>query len=77
MFTGPHTELRELDHRINDGIDVTLLWDPHTDRTFVAVEDHRRGESFEFGIRAVDALDAFHHPYAYREHEYDDHALVS
>lgn len=55
---------RELDRRSNDGIDVTLLWSPHTNRIWVAVED-AHAESFELDVHPADALDAFHHPYAY------------
>ena len=54
---------RELDHRNADGIDVTLLWDPGTDRVVVAVVDDN--ESFRIGVDAGEALDAFRHPYAY------------
>ena len=37
-----------------------------TNHVFVAVEDQRSGESFELTVSGADALDAFHHPYAYR-----------
>lgn len=49
----------------NDGIDVKLLWNPRTDAIVIAVEDERAGDSFELAVDAVDALDAFRHPYAY------------
>ena len=65
MFTTPHTAIRELDHRTNDGIDVRLLWSSRTDHVFLAVEDQRSGESFELIVPGADVLDAFHHPYAY------------
>ena len=65
MFTTPQSVVRELDHRRNDGIDVSLLWNSRTNHVFVAVEDQRRGESVEFNVPGADALDAFHHPYAY------------
>jgi hypothetical protein len=57
----------ELDHRVNDGIEVQLLWNPEDDRVFVAVEDARTGDAFtlELADRGR-ALDAFHHPYAYQ-----------
>ncbi len=58
--------IRELDHRTNDAVDVKLLWDSRTNRVFVAVEDRRSGESFEFTVSGADALEAFHHPYAHR-----------
>jgi hypothetical protein len=60
-----HTEVRELDRRTSDGIDVQLLWNPRTDRVSIAVEDGRSGEQFEVAVAASEALTAFHHPYAY------------
>src|SRR5687768_1666673 len=56
----------ELDHRVNDGIDVRLLWSPDDGRVLVTVSDARTGE--EFTIEVADpkrARDVFHHPYAY------------
>jgi hypothetical protein len=57
--------MRELAHRSNDGIDVTLFWHSDTDELTVCVCDQRRGAYFEFAPEANDALDAFYHPYAY------------
>ena len=68
--------VRELDRRTNDGIDVALLWNPRTNQLFVAVEDERLGRSFELEVEAADALDAFRHPYAYANRDYD-YALAS
>jgi hypothetical protein len=65
MGTTAEIGIRELDRRSNDGIDVALLWDAHTNRVFVAVEDGRQGESLELEVDAANALDAFRHPYAY------------
>ncbi|MGB0096477.1 MAG: hypothetical protein WBP81_28560 [Solirubrobacteraceae bacterium] len=67
MFTSttPQLPIRELDHRTNDGIDVTLFWNSRTNHVFVAVEDQRIGMAFELIVSGSDALDAFHHPYAY------------
>ena len=59
------SEIRELDRRRSDGIDVTLLWNSRTNRVLVAVVDERDGEAFQLEVRASDAYDAFHHPYAY------------
>jgi hypothetical protein len=59
------TSPRELDARITDGIHVTLLWYPATNRVAVHVFDQGSGESFELDVPADSALDAFHHPYAY------------
>jgi hypothetical protein len=59
-------DVRELDHRTADGIEVALLW--HTGRDFlsVVVSDAKRGGAFELVLdERDDALDVFHHPYAY------------
>ncbi len=65
MNIGEQTAIRELDHRANDGFDVRLLWDPETDRVFVTVDDQRHRDSFALVVDATDALEAFHHPFAY------------
>jgi len=55
---------RELDHRNSNGIDVTLSWCPDRDLLYVTVLDEA-GDSFELVVEAHEALDAFHHPFAY------------
>ena len=55
---------RELDHREDGGISVTLLWYEETNRVAVHVVDG--GSSEELEVASPDALDAFRHPYAYR-----------
>ena len=58
--------MTELDRRINDGIDVRLLWSPADDRVVVAVDDAKTGESFTVEVRERDkALEVFRHPFAY------------
>jgi hypothetical protein len=71
MSTTTETVARELDRRFNDGFDVRLLWNPRTDCVFVAIEDQRDGNSFEFRVDAANALEAFHHPFAYASNHYD------
>jgi hypothetical protein len=56
---------RELAHRTNDGIEVTLLWSEATDQVTIAVLDTRSGDALEFDVDGGAALDAFNHPYAY------------
>lgn len=56
---------KELACRKSEGIEVRLLWRKADDRVFVAVEDSRSGEAFELAVESSNALDAFHHPYAY------------
>jgi hypothetical protein len=65
MTTATDTEIRELDHRRNDGIDVRLLWSAGTDRVWIDVRDGRAGSSFRLDVDPGEALYAFHHPYAY------------
>jgi hypothetical protein len=62
---------RELDARTSDGIEVRLLWNPRTDQALVSVADRCRGEAFQFEVAAKDALQAFHHPYAFAPDQYN------
>ncbi|MDQ3889627.1 MAG: hypothetical protein M3312_03635 [Actinomycetota bacterium] len=56
----------ELANRASDGLEVSLLWSRRTNRVSVAVVDTRTGERFELTISdGENALDVFHHPYAY------------
>jgi len=64
---------RELDHRYSNGIDVTLSWCPARNTLFVTVLDET-GDAFELVVESHEALDAFHHPYAYAAYR-DVHLL--
>ena len=55
----------ELASRGNDGLEVALLWCRSTGRVKVTVADTRRDEEFELEVAGSDALDAFHHPFAF------------
>jgi hypothetical protein len=77
MYAVSDTDPRELDHRSNDGIEVTLLWSPQTNRVWISVADDRRGDWFEQDVDPSDALDAFHHPYAYADRNHDEFALAA
>lgn len=60
------TSMRELDSRVNDGIEVRLLWSSIDGNLSVAVNDTRTGQSFLVDVPdAESSLDVFHHPYAY------------
>jgi hypothetical protein len=59
------TDRRELDHRTNDGIDVTLFWSKASNRVTISVFHARSATPLEFEVDGADALDAFNHPYAY------------
>ena len=56
---------RELAHRSNAGIDVTLLWNEQTDELLVTALDSSTGELLELPAASERALDVFHHPFAY------------
>jgi hypothetical protein len=58
---------RELARREGDGLEVTLFWEPATDRLTVCVCDHRRGAYLEIPSEPGHALDVYYHPFAYRD----------
>jgi hypothetical protein len=60
-----HTARKELAYRHQDGLEVTLLWDPCSNEVSINVVDHRRQSGFRLPVAGQDALYAFHHPYAY------------
>jgi hypothetical protein len=57
--------LRELASRENDGVEVSLFWNPAGNDVFVLVSDEKTGDRFEIAVGSRSALDVFHHPYAY------------
>jgi hypothetical protein len=57
--------LRELAHREQNGLEVTLFWNPQSDEISIEVVDHLDESSFRLPIAGNCALDAFQHPYAY------------
>jgi hypothetical protein len=60
------TSMRELDSRVNDGIEVRLLWSSADGNLSVSVNDTRTGQSFLVDVPdAKSSMDVFHHPYAY------------
>ena len=78
MMTSPTNEntVRELDRRVNEGIDVRLLWSSASDQVVVVVLDTRTDESFEIEVAPSDAMLAFQHPYAYANCPPTDPSLV-
>jgi hypothetical protein len=61
----PRPPFRELAHRIDGGVDVTLLWSAGEDRLAVAVFDEHTGELFVLDAESDKALDVFYHPFAH------------
>jgi len=59
------TGTRELDFRSNSGLEVTLLWEPETNRLSVSVFDRLSGDDFVLEVDPAEALGAFHHPFAF------------
>jgi hypothetical protein len=71
---------RELARRENDGLEVTLLWQPADDALSVCVCDQRLGAYFEIHPEPSVALDAFYHPYSYAASavvHYEDERLAA
>jgi hypothetical protein len=60
-----HTEIKELDRRRSNHLEVALLWNPADNRVSVWILDDSTGEELEFAVDPARALDAFDHPYAY------------
>jgi hypothetical protein len=66
--------ISELSSRSANGLDVALLWQECDNTAFVVVVDHLAGEAFQLDVHENDnALDMFHHPYAYAAHRRIDH----
>ena len=57
-------ERKELAYRHNDGLEVSLLWNPSDDALAVLVVDERLGVALELPVRGEDPLEAFYHPFA-------------
>jgi hypothetical protein len=58
-------ERRELAHRSEDGVSVTLFWHADSDRLVVCVSDARDGGYFEIHSNPERALDVYYNPYDY------------
>src|SRR5690349_12359026 len=70
---------RELAHRCDHGLEVTLLWHPALDEITVSGSDHRTGARFEIRPERHVALHAYYHPYCYvtrSDISYEDDRLV-
>jgi hypothetical protein len=56
---------RELAHRANSGLEVTLFWDARDDSTTIEIHHADSAETIAFPVPAERALDAFYHPFAH------------
>jgi hypothetical protein len=70
------SDIRELDRRSSDGLEITLFWSASTNHVFIAVTDERHGASIEIEVDPAHARDAFLHPFAYAQAA-DDSALAA
>lgn len=67
-------DLSELSSRSGNGIDVALLWRRYDNTVTVVVVDSRNGDAFLLNVHESDnALDMYHHPYAYAAQRRIDH----
>jgi hypothetical protein len=64
-LTQRNPKSRELARRRSGADEVVLLWHPETDRVQLSVRDRVTGCGFRVEIAPANAMDAFHHPYAY------------
>jgi hypothetical protein len=60
-------DVRELAHRVSNGIDISLLWDAVEDSLMVIVTDVELGTALEVPAPRDNALDVFYHPFAYAD----------
>jgi hypothetical protein len=69
MTTLPRHTRKELAHRANGGVEVTLFWVQcdSEDRAVVCVRDRREGVCFEVPTNTHLALEVYYHPLAYRD----------
>jgi hypothetical protein len=56
---------RELARRQSGAVEVLLLWRSALDQVEVCVRDAATGGGFRIEVAPGDAMEAFHHPYAY------------
>jgi hypothetical protein len=56
---------RELAHRRQDGLEVTLLWNTRSNEVSIGLSDESTQTTFAFLVDPSCALDAFYHPFVY------------
>jgi len=61
-----HTARRELAHRVSGDVEITLYWNALDDSTTIDIDEAATEETISFPVPGERALDAFHHPFAYR-----------
>jgi hypothetical protein len=82
-MTKPSTHTRkELAHRSNVGLDVTLIWaqSDGEEEAVVCVCDRGEGAYFEIATEPSVALEVYYHPFAYRDYsgvDYEDSRIAA
>ena len=61
----PTATFEELDYRESDGLEISLLWSRADNSLSVVVVDTKSDTGFELPVKGDEALDVFHHPFAY------------
>jgi hypothetical protein len=64
-LSSPAQGYRELAYRVTDGLEIVLFWHQPSNGVMVAVSDTRTGAYFELDAAPEEALEVFHHPYAF------------
>ena len=62
---GCESKTRELAQRLSGGDEILLLWNPRDRHVELSVRDVATGIGFDLEVAPGNALDAFHHPFAY------------
>jgi hypothetical protein len=55
----------ELAQRLSGPDEVLLLWHPENDQVELSIHDVATGATYHLEVAPGNAIDAFHHPYAY------------
>ena len=56
---------RELAQRLTGAVEIALFWLAGTDCLWVSVRDASGGADFRLDVDPAEAMEVFHHPYAY------------
>ena len=67
MLDPARSPIVELADRHSNDLDVALFWGTRTGRLWVEVTDRRSGQITPIAATPANALDVFHHPFAYAE----------
>jgi hypothetical protein len=62
---GAPGDWKELASRESDGLVTSLFWSRESGDVKVVVLDHFHEDEFELGVDPAEALEAYHHPFAY------------